>query len=213
MEVDNVGDSNGRISDIAKEKNGFIQSSTLRTDPEGVQTATIIVKIPADKFEEVMAEIKDLALNIENENVSGQDVTEEYMDLQAQLKNYRAEEEQYIEIMKKATDVEDILKVSKELSLVRGKIERTEGRIKYLESQTDFSTITIYLSQEVKVEVPTAKWRPLTNLKTAFQYWVKTLQWLVDVVVWLVIFLGPLAIVLWFVIWAVRKIIRRKREK
>lgn len=208
--VDDVSKSVDQITSLANNKDGFVQSSNVDTDPEGAQTAYIIIKIPADRFEETIEEAKNLSLVVENENISGKDVTEEYMDLQAQLKNYRAEEEQYLEIMEKADTVEDILKVSEKLSLIRGKIERTEGRIKYLESQTDYSTITIYLSQEVKVEVPTKKWRPLTNLKTAFQYWVKALQGILDVLVWIIIFIGPPIIIIWLIIASIRK--KRKKK-
>jgi len=211
IEVDKVEESSGQITDIAKANEGFVQSSNVWTDTQGDQTGTIIIKIPADKFESVFEQLKGLAVNVERENVSGQDVTEQYMDLQAQLKNYRAEEEQYLSILDKANTVDDILKVTKQLSYVRGNIERVEGRIKYLENVTDYSTITVYMSQEVKVEVPTSKWRPLNNLKTAFSYWVKALQWLLDAAVWIIIFLGPMVVVSWLVIWGIRRKLRRKK--
>ena len=132
-------------------------------------------------------------------------MTEQYSDLQAQLKNLRAEEEQYQKILEQATTVDDILKVTKQLSLVRSEIERIEGRIKYLENVTDYSTITVYLEEDVKVEVPTSEWRPFDNLKTAFSYWVKALQWMLDFFVWVVIFLGPAIVIIWLIVWGVRR--------
>ncbi len=205
IEVEEIDDAGSEITDIAQASEGFVQSANTRTDSDGKQNSTITIKVPADKFENVYEQIKKLAINIEREDISGKDVTEEYVDLQAQLKNYRAEEEQYLSILEKATTIDDILKVTKQLSIVRGNIETIEGRLKYLESVTDFSTITIYLVEEVRVEVPTSKWRPLNNFKTAFSYWVQSLQWLADVLVWAIIFVGPVAILIWLIVWAVRR--------
>lgn len=213
MEVDEVEDTSSQIVGIAKSNEGFVQSSNVWTDTKGDQSGSITIKVPADRFESVFDQLKTLAVNIEREDISGQDVTEQYVDLQAQLKNYRAEEDQYLGILDKADSVDDILKVTKQLSYVRGNIERVEGRLKYLESVTDFSTITIYLSQEVKVEIPTSKWRPLNNLKTAFSYWVKALQGILDTLVWIVIFFGPVIVVLWLIIWGIRKKYSKKKRR
>ena len=213
MEVDEVENSSSQITEIAKSNEGFVQSSNVWTDTNGDKSGSVTIKVPAEKFESVFNKLKALAVNVEREDISGQDVTEQYVDLQAQLKNYRAEEEQYLGILDKADTVDDILKVTKQLSYVRGNIERVEGRLKYLESVTDFSTIAVYLSQEVKVEVPTSKWRPLNNLKIAFSYWVKAFQALLDTLVWIVIFLGPVVVVLWLIIWGIRKKYSKKRRK
>lgn len=209
IEVEKIEESTAEITSIAQANGGFVQNANTWTDTDGDQSGSITIKVPADKFENVFDVIKDLAINIESENVSGQDVTEQYVDLQAQLKNYRAEEEQYLNILDKAETVDDILKVTRQLSIVRGNIESIEGRLKYLDSVTDFSTITVYLSQELQVEVPTSKWRPLNNLKTAFSYWVKSLQWILDAAVWVLIFLGPVLIVIWLIVWGIRKKVKK----
>jgi len=205
IEVVEIDVANSEIINIVQARDGFVQNSNLWIDSSGKQNSTITIKIPADKFEDTYTQIKRLAKNIESENISGKDVTEEYVDLQAQLKNYRAEEEQYLSILEKATTIDDILKVTKQLSIVRGSIEAIEGRLKYLDSLTNFSTITVYLSEGVKVELPTAKWRPLNNLKKAFSYWIQSLQWLADILIWLIIFIGPLVIFTWSVVWLIRK--------
>ncbi|MFH2105180.1 MAG: DUF4349 domain-containing protein [Parcubacteria group bacterium] len=210
--VEKVDETSTKITDVIKGKNGFVQSSNVYTSADDSQSATIVVKVPAKDFESTVKEIKQLAKSVESESVSGQDVTAEYVDLQAQLKNYRAEETQYVKIMEQATTVEDTLKVAAKLSQVRGNIEQVEGRIKYLENQTDFSTITIYLSEETKVSVPTKEWKPWENAKVAFQYWVKALQAMVDVSVWIVLFAGPVVVVVLIVVLIIRAAVRRKRK-
>ncbi len=207
--VEKVGDAISEINSLAVSKGGFILSSSVTTNPDETQSASVTLKVPVTKFEEVVSEAKKLAKKVELEKVYGQDVTEEYTDLQSQLKNYRAEEAQYLEILKKATTIDDILKVTERLSLVRGQIEMTEGRIKYLESQTDMSTITLTLKEETRLEIPTKEWRPLTTLKLAFRAWVRLLQWLVNVLIWFTIFVLPPIILIWLVV----KIFKWKRRK
>ena len=212
MTVDEADKTADKISEIADDKNGFVQSSNISTNSADAQSATVVIKVPANDFERTVRAIKELAKSVEKEYVTGQDVTEQYVDLQAQLKNYRAEEAQYVKIMEQATTVEDTLKVADKLARVRGNIESVEGKIKYLENQTDFSTITVYLSEEVSVSVPTKEWKPWTNVKTAFQAWVKTLQKLVDVSVWLVIFLGPLVVLVWILVALIRRRLKKKKQ-
>jgi len=209
LTVEKAGDTVSELNSLAVSKGGFILSSSVTTNPDGTQSASITLKVPVDKFEETVEDAKKLAKVIEKESLSGQDVTEKYTDLLSQLKNYQAEEEQYLEILKKATTIEDILKVTEKLSLVRGRIERTQGLIKYLESQTDMSTITITLKEEARIEIPTKEWRPLATLKRAFRSWIQFLQGLTNVLIWLVIFLGPPVILVWIIV----KIVKRRKRK
>lgn len=142
-----------KITNKTLELGGFIQNTNIREVEEGVKSGSIIVKIPADKFTEALAAFKGYGIKVERELTNAQDVTERYIDLEAQLKNLRAEEEQYLEVMKQAYTVENILKVSQYLSRVRGQIERLEGQLKYLDRQVDMSTITTYLTAEAEIEV------------------------------------------------------------
>lgn len=210
--VDKVSETAEKIADLAVSKNGFIQSSRISTAEDGTQSGTIIVRVPVTEYESSLSEIKSFAKTVKSEYSTGQDVTKEYVDLQADLKNYQAEEAQYLEILKKATTVEDILKVTQQLSIVRDKIERVQGEIKYLARQTDMSTITVYLSEETKFEIPTKEWKPLVTLKKAFRSWVRMLQRLVDILIWLIIFLGPPIIIILFLVWLVRRRRRKKKE-
>ena len=138
--------------------------------------------------------------------------TEEFVDIESQLKSLRAQEEQYLSILDKAETVEDILSVTRQLDFVRSQIETIEGRKKYLENLTDLSTITVYLSQEVRVDLPTSDWKPLTNIKEAFRAWVETLQWLLDAAVWIVLFMLPPALIIWLVVWLIVRYVRRRNQ-
>ncbi|MFA6946542.1 MAG: DUF4349 domain-containing protein [Pedobacter sp.] len=209
LQVEKAESSVTSLTNLAKSKGGFVLSSSLYTGSDETQSGTVTLKVPVTKYEETMNEIKKLG-DVQGETSSGQDVTEQYADLQAQLKNYKAEEAQYLEILKKASTVEDILKVTEKLSIVRGYIEVAEGRLKYLESQTDMSTITVSLSEETRIDIPTKEWQPYETLKQAFRTWIIFLQGLVNVFIWLIIFLGPVIVLIWII---VKLIIRRVRKK
>jgi Flp pilus assembly protein TadB len=103
------------------------------------------IRIPADKFQESLAEIRKTVDRVVVETVSGQDVTEEFVDIEARLKTKKALEERFLEIMKQAKSVNDALNVERQLAEVRTEIERIEGRKRFLENQTSLSTITLEL--------------------------------------------------------------------
>jgi hypothetical protein len=104
------------------------------------------LRVPAAQFDAAVNEIRQTALRVVQEKVSGQDVTEEFIDLEARINAKKALEAQFLEIMKQSRTVADALQVQRELSEVRGEIEKLEGRRKFLESQTSLSTINITLN-------------------------------------------------------------------
>lgn len=212
LQVKKADEGVAELTNIASSKGGFILSSSLYTASDETKSGTVTLKVPVSKYEETLSEIKNLG-DVQRETSSGQDVTEQYADLQAQLKNYKAEEEQYLKILERADTVDDILKVTKQLSAVRENIEVIEGRIKYLESQTDMSTITVSLSEETSIDVPTKEWKPLETLKKAFRTWIKFLQGLVDIGIWLVIFLGPLTLLVYVIVKMIVRRVRKKKAK
>lgn len=157
------------IKSIAKDLEGFVSESRVYEVSSGVKSGRVTIRIPADRFDEAIEKVKELAVKVENESVSASDVTEQFIDLEARLKNLRAEEEQYLEIMKRAWTVEDTLKVSQRLSAVRGQIEQIEGQLKYLSRQVDMSTISVSLTSEADIEVFGIRWRPLYVAKQSFR--------------------------------------------
>jgi len=205
--VDKVVDAAEELKRIAEDKGGFVQDSRFKKTTTGVQSATVTIKVPVDQFGHTISEIKEIAKVVEVENISGQDVTEKYVDLQSRLKNYQAEEAQYLEIMKKAVKVEDILLVSKELADVRGRIETVQGQLRFLENLTDMSTITATLKEEAEVSIPTEAWRPLAIVKKAFTTLVRGLERLVDILIWVFIVIVPFVVIVGILIWIVVKVI------
>jgi len=204
-----------KISEIAKSKGGEVFSSRFYESIGGLKSGTITVKVPVDKFEETMEAIKKVATQVVSESTTGKDVTEQYADLQAQLKNKRAEEQAFVKILDRAGKIEDVLKVTKEISRVRGEIERLEGRIKYLESQTDMSTIAVSLSEDVEISPVGEGWRPWQSVKSSVKTLIKNTQSCIDSLIYFIIVKIPsiaaFLLILWIIYWIGKKIYRKIR--
>ncbi|HEX8265111.1 MAG TPA: DUF4349 domain-containing protein [Pyrinomonadaceae bacterium] len=149
LETNAPEEAGRKIAAIAESKGGFVVNSEAKTsgaDDSTRTSVTVTVRVPASQFDTTVAEIRQTAERVSQEKVSGQDVTEEFIDLEARIRTQKALEAQFLEIMKGARSVADALEVQKQLAEVRGEIEKVEGRRKFLENQTSFSTITVTLN-------------------------------------------------------------------
>lgn len=151
VETNDPGEGQRRIASIAEARGGFVvtSESKQRTAGEGQMKpdmiVTIQVRVPAAQFDAVVNEIRGSGSRVALEKITGQDVTEEYIDLEARIRAKQALEAQFMEIMKQARTVQDALEVQRQLSDVRAEIERLEGRRRFLENQSSLSTITVTL--------------------------------------------------------------------
>ncbi|OLS41939.1 DUF4349 domain-containing protein [Bacillus sp. MRMR6] len=132
---------------------GYIAQSNVAKNGEEQVSGSIIIRIPQKHFQAFLHDAEGYAAEVLQRNITGTDVTEEYVDLEARLKSKRIVEERLISFMESATKTEDLLKISADLAAVQEEIERVQGRMKFLENQTSFSTITISL-YENKVIIP-----------------------------------------------------------
>lgn len=149
LETNAPEEAGRKIAAIAEAKSGFVVNAETKTSGANDSTRTSVnvnVRVPAAQFDSALAEIRQAAERVAQEKVSGQDVTEEFIDLEARIRTQKALEAQFLEIMKGARSVADALEVQKQLAEVRGEIEKVEGRRKFLENQTSFSTITVTLN-------------------------------------------------------------------
>jgi hypothetical protein len=153
LELSNPEEGKRKIEAITESCNGFVVSSEAISQEEAGARAsvTVVVRIPATKFGAVLEEIRKLGYKIKREKITGQDVTEEYIDIEARLKAKKAVESQFLEIMKQARQVSDALEVQKALGEVRSEIEQIEGRRRFLENQVNLSTFSITLQMPAQL--------------------------------------------------------------
>lgn len=148
LEANAPEESQAKIAQIAESKGGFVVESTQSSSDVKTttrDTVTMTVRVPSAKFDEALGEIRQSASRVIVENIKGEDVTEEFIDIEARLKAQKALEAQFLEIMKRSNSVEDALNVQTEIARVRGEIEKIEGRKRFLESQASLSTVKIKL--------------------------------------------------------------------
>jgi len=158
-----------QIANLAESFEGYVVSSNRWKEEERL-AGTIAIRVPAENFSYVMEALRQLAVDVTSEDTSSKDVTEEYVDLSAKLKNLEATEEQYLRLMEKAEKVEDILNVQRELSKTRGEIEQTKGRMQYLERTSATSLISVQLNQaELGVNFTADKTRVKEGEKIEFE--------------------------------------------
>jgi hypothetical protein len=148
MEVASTTDTQHSVTSIAESHGGFVVTSEAKqresTDPaQRTLDIKLVVRVPANQFGVAFDEIKKLASNTPEEHVSGQDVTEEFIDLEARIKTQKALELQFLEIMRQAYKVADALEVQRQIAEVRTEIEQLEGRKRFLENRSSLSTITV----------------------------------------------------------------------
>lgn len=193
--VKSIEVAKNEIQKITKKFDGFVQSSNFRENENyeyyngerrsknSTKSGYFELKIPSKNFELAFNEYKKTALKINNESVSGRDVTEEFLDLESQIKNKQAEVDQYRNILKRAEKVEDILKVTKYLNSAQLELDRKQGRLNYLSNQVELSSIRIDIVSEKDVEVFGIVWSPLTELKQGFSNMLGDLRDFADMLI------------------------------
>jgi hypothetical protein len=130
---------------------------------------TLTIRVPAAQFEEARAEIRKLGLRVESEKLDAQDVSRQYVDQDANIRNLRAEEAGYLAILKQANTVKDMLAVTQRLSEVRGQIEQQQAEFNALSRQIETVALTISLRAEAEAQVFGLNWRPGYQLKLALR--------------------------------------------
>jgi hypothetical protein len=158
VELDSPTEAQRRLAALAEGEGGYVVTTESQSGgiPEAAgPTINIVIRVPASKFNVVIEGIQALGGSIKGRKITGQDVTEEYIDLEARIRTKKALETQFLEIMKTARKVSEALEVQTQIAEVRTEIERLEGRRRFLDSQTAFSTITVTLRPPVPLVTAT----------------------------------------------------------
>ena len=208
------------ISTLAKNMQGFVVSSNLykTTGDNGVElpAASITVRVPAGQLNDALAQIKAQTKNqstdVRSENISGQDVTKEYTDLQSQLTNLQQAEKQLQTIMDSATKTEDVLTVFNQLTQIQSQIEVLQGQIKYYQDSAALSAISVDIVAQASIQQLTiGGWQPAGVARNAIQALIDGLQTLANIAIWGVLFCLPIFIVIGVPLYFVWRVIRRRR--
>ncbi len=197
LEVSDLEKTQAAIEDWVKEFGGYISSSN-----NGEKSSSYTVRIPSEKFDSAMDAVGALG-TLKNKNISTQDVSDQFYDLQSRLETKKVLREKLNGYLRQANSMQDILKVESELNSVQSDIESMEGRLKRLTSQIDFSTISVYVTLPYK-SVQGGGFE-LPNLGDGFRHFVSNIilyfGGFVAVIFYVIICGIPLVAVLAFLFW------------
>ncbi|SJZ94840.1 DUF4349 domain-containing protein [Selenihalanaerobacter shriftii] len=146
LETENVNKISRKITELIKKYNGYLASSRQWQDSNQRKSYHYKIRISQQNFQAVLSEIKTFG-RLKNEQIRSEDITLEYIDLKARLKNLKAQEKKYLKLLNKAEKVEAVIKVEKELNRVRTNIEQLQGKLNYYNNKIDLATIDLYITQ------------------------------------------------------------------
>jgi hypothetical protein len=200
-----------RITQVVDDAGGYIISSRVwyqEWGPDSYKYATITIGVPVDEFERVLLRLRDIAETVLDERASGEDVTDEFVDLESQLRNLEATRDRIMTFLEQARTVEEALQVNSELASIEAQIEEIQGRMNYLQDRAAFSTITINLEPELPEIVPTptptptmtptatptttpVPWQASDTFNAARHTLGEAYKAIAELVIWLVVVLLP----------------------
>jgi hypothetical protein len=221
LQVQDADKASSDITAIAAQVKGYVASSNLTRDAKGRMRGSVSVRIPAQSLDETQKKLEAIALKVLSRQRDSKDVTDQYTDLRARLKNLEATEVELTKLLatvrERTGKAEDILAVYNRLIEIRQQIEQTKGQINVLDKTSTFATVTIDLVplEEIQVLEPDT-WMPNKTVAQALKALVQTVQGIADLAIWLLLFVLPVLIVLLlpFIVLALilRAILRRRKK-
>ncbi len=211
-----------RLTQVVSDAGGYIVSSRVwyqpHVDGENYKYASLTLGVPVDQFEVTMRRVRGLGLRVLDENASGEDVTDQFVDLQSRLTNLEATQARIQSFLDEAKTVDEALRINQELSQIEAQIEEVKGRMNYLSDRAAFSTITVSISPQLPeiepVPAPEPKpWTPGETWKDATATLGKAYQGIVEFGIWMLVVVLPIVAPPALVIWMLLKLVRRKPAK
>ncbi|MGP4039940.1 DUF4349 domain-containing protein [Gracilibacillus sp. D59] len=196
----------------------IVHSNYANHGEEAERFGRMTIRIPSEKFRDFIALVENGDLKILEKSVSGEDVTEQYVDLTSRLKSKQVVEERLTAFMKEAKKTEDLLKISNDLAAVQEEIEQLTGKINYLENQSDYATIDIELTER-RVDMPSVQDESLNTWDKTKDQFLQSIQVLLSIASGLFVFLvGNAPILILFLIigliifWVIKKNVKKQKE-
>jgi hypothetical protein len=203
------------IEDVVSDMGGYVVQSNVYQSGES-KRASVQLRIPAEKLDEALERFRGMATEVRSERVSGQDVTDEYVDLQSRLRSKEAAEAKLLEFLEEAEDTEAMLEVYAQLERIQTEIEVIKGRMQYLEQSAAMSSVSIELTPDALAQpIEIGGWHPDRTLLDSVEALVRVLQFLVDALIVIVVVILPVVIVIFgplvALFFIIRAIVRRRR--
>ncbi len=197
-----------QVMSITEGAGGYVSDASSYAYSGGLRRMSLTVRVPAEAFNATMDAFRALALEIPQDSINSENVTQEYVDLSSRLTALEAKAARLESLMDQAEDTEAVLAVYQELSQTQIDIEQTKGRMRYLERSSAMATITVELvPDELSQPVEVAGWRPQGTVKHALEVLIKAFQFLINALIWIVLVVVPVLIFVGFVIYGIIRLL------
>ena len=206
--VENVRQKVDQIISYAEEKGGYMVSSSLK-QPEEAPFATVVLRVPSRELRPALDHLRSLAVRVTSENLKGWDVTDEYVDLEARVETLEKTKTKFEEILNKAVNIDQILRVQRELINLQQQIDNLKGRQDYLEKTAQNAKLTVYLSSDewALPYAPSKPFRAKVIFKTAVRSLVLTLRGLAKLAIWAGVYS-----VIWVPVLIIYLLLKKKKK-
>ncbi len=219
--VENVELGVSRIETIAVGAGGYVLETSTDYGRYDGRRATVRLAVPVDRFEETLQRIREVAETVEQESATGTDVTQEYIDLEAQIANLEATRARVREFLDQAQSVEEALNVNARLTEIEGQIAERRGRLRYLAQRSARSTIAVALREPAPeippnptaTPAPLPEWSARHTATEAFTTLRVLSRGLASIVIWLGIVGLPLLLPLLVLLWLLGRLWRGWRSR
>lgn len=202
--VINVNETTNTIKNLVRSDVGFVENLNIAENKDESKVATITIRVTANKFDEVVSEIKKLAVKVKTETEFQNDTTDRIIELEVRISSIEKIEKQYLELLKTAKKIEDILAINDRLNSTRYEIEYLKATLKEANSRIDLATINISLEEEVDVNVLGIRWRPIIEIKQALREGLEDFTGVLNLIFYLVaslpsvvLLFGTIIILIW----------------
>ena len=216
-----------RSTQIISDLGGYLVSSRLWYQDyygNNLMYATLTLGIPVDEFERALTRMRELSIRVLDETASGEDVTEQYVDLQSQLVNLEATRARIQEFLTDAKTIDEALRINQELANIEAQIEQIKGQMNYISDRSAFSTITVNFEPEFPILTPTPTptayptatpipWKPGDTFNDAKGTVTVAYQGIANFLIWLVVVILPILLPPALILWALWKFMNRKTNK
>ncbi len=209
VENDSFDETENKAKEITKNLGGYITNSTSQVNQSGKKQGTLTIRVQADKYDALLAELAKTG-KVMNQNITGRDVTEEFVDAEARLKTQRELEARLLQLLaEKTANLTAVVEVEQKLSSVRENIEKTEGRMRMLKDQASFSTITLSIYEPAILNTSSGGF--FYELERGFEKGLTGFTAVISGLITFIVALSPILAILGLIVYVVVRIIRKRK--
>ncbi len=199
------------IKKMTRSLGGYVVETDVTT-PEFGESGSMVVRVPSKTLDSTLEYFRGLAVKVVSENISGNDITDQYIDIEERITRLEATKTRLDEIMAKAVTVEEILQVQRQIFSIQDQVDNYKGRLQYMDGASSTTLIRVYLStDELGLPyTPTQAWKPQAVFKQATRSMLLNLIGIGNAAIWIAVYL-PLIATGWLVFILIKKVVFKKK--